>query len=145
MTTCVPLAVEEARGDLAMLHEQLRSIMEALTRAAVADICRLVEDGYALLRLEVSRKQKENEDLKEKLDELEMVLAQGGGARVREERRAIGGKEPRNVWYNWPRIVTCHRVRRDSVVTHTACLLMRTWAGYDAPVSSIGMERISRV
>ncbi|XP_023701140.1 uncharacterized protein [Paramormyrops kingsleyae] len=57
-------------------HEQLGSIMDKLAKAAMTEICRLVDDGYAVLRLEISQKQKENEDLKGKLKMLELVLAQ---------------------------------------------------------------------
>lgn len=57
-------------------HEQLGSIMDKLAKAAMTEICRLVDDGYTVLRLEISQKQKENEDLKGKLKMLELVLAQ---------------------------------------------------------------------
>ncbi|XP_074483514.1 uncharacterized protein LOC141763101 [Sebastes fasciatus] len=46
---------------------QLASIMEVLANAAVAEICQLVEDGFASLRLEVSRSQRENLELKSTL------------------------------------------------------------------------------
>ncbi|XP_037617418.1 zinc finger protein 629-like [Sebastes umbrosus] len=48
-------------------HTQLASIMEVLANAAVAEICQLVEDGFASLRLEVSRSQRENLELKSTL------------------------------------------------------------------------------
>ncbi|KAI1902038.1 hypothetical protein AGOR_G00040600 [Albula goreensis] len=51
--------------------------MEVLAKAAVAEICELVDDGYAVLHLEISRKQKENEALKKKLHMMEMRLARG--------------------------------------------------------------------
>ncbi|XP_048867625.1 zinc finger protein 260-like isoform X2 [Brienomyrus brachyistius] len=62
----------------ASLHSQLTSIMDVLTKAAVAEICKLVDDGYALLRLEMSRSQKENEALKRKLS-LRMMEADPAG------------------------------------------------------------------
>ncbi|KAG9355874.1 hypothetical protein JZ751_000717 [Albula glossodonta] len=46
---------------------ELVAIMEVLTKAAVAEICQLVDDGYAVLRLEISRSRRENEDLKRQL------------------------------------------------------------------------------
>ncbi|XP_010886767.3 zinc finger protein 480-like [Esox lucius] len=48
-------------------QSQLASIMEVLANAAVAEICQLVDDGYAVLRLEISRTQRENQALKSKL------------------------------------------------------------------------------
>ncbi|XP_068582229.1 zinc finger protein 91 [Cebidichthys violaceus] len=56
------------------LHCQLTSIMEALTSAAVSEICELVDEGYAVLRLEISRSHKENQDLRRKLELMETVV-----------------------------------------------------------------------
>lgn len=53
--------------------------MEALTRAAVTEICELVDGGYALLQMEISRKQRENEDLRKKLHLIESIVVRGGG------------------------------------------------------------------
>ncbi|KAL0966589.1 hypothetical protein UPYG_G00297150 [Umbra pygmaea] len=58
-------------------HSQLTSIMEVLVNAAVAEICELVDDGYAVLHLEISRSQKENELLRERLQIMEMRNAHG--------------------------------------------------------------------
>ncbi|KAM9463820.1 uncharacterized protein ACWYII_009355 [Salvelinus alpinus] len=58
-------------------HTQLSSIMDALTKAAVADICELVDDSYAVLQLEISRSHKENEALKRKLELIETIIARG--------------------------------------------------------------------
>ncbi|XP_028833855.1 zinc finger protein 235 [Denticeps clupeoides] len=60
-------------------HAQLAGIMETLTRAAVAEICELVDDGYAVLHLEISRHQKENEELRRKLQLIESIVARGAG------------------------------------------------------------------
>lgn len=59
------------------LHSQLTSIMEALTKAAVAEICELVDDSYAVLQLEISRSHKENEALRRKLELIETIIARG--------------------------------------------------------------------
>lgn len=71
-------------------HTQLATIMETLTRAAVAEICELVDDGYAVLHLEISRHQKENEELRRKLQLIESIVAARGfcdeSASVREAR-----------------------------------------------------------
>ncbi|KAI3352427.1 hypothetical protein L3Q82_005194 [Scortum barcoo] len=54
----------ETRVDL---HAQLASIMEVLANAAVAEICKLVDDGFASLRMEITRSQRENQVLKSRL------------------------------------------------------------------------------
>ncbi|XP_076837575.1 uncharacterized protein LOC143482882 [Brachyhypopomus gauderio] len=59
-------------------HTQLATIMETLTRAAVAEICELVDDGYAILHIEISRHQKENEELRRKLQLIESIVAARG-------------------------------------------------------------------
>ncbi|XP_046901803.1 zinc finger and SCAN domain-containing protein 22-like isoform X3 [Hypomesus transpacificus] len=48
-------------------HEQLASLMEVLANTAVAEICKLVDDGYAVLRLEISQSQREIDNLRRKL------------------------------------------------------------------------------
>ncbi|XP_010886776.2 zinc finger and SCAN domain-containing protein 22-like [Esox lucius] len=48
-------------------HAQLASIVEVLANTAVAEICKLVDDGYATLRLEISNSQKEIDNLRRKL------------------------------------------------------------------------------
>ncbi|KAJ8398029.1 hypothetical protein AAFF_G00431060 [Aldrovandia affinis] len=59
---------------------RLDSIMEALTNAAVAEINKLFDDSSAVLFLEISRSQKENQALKKKLQLIECDLrsARGG-------------------------------------------------------------------
>ncbi|XP_045907375.1 Krueppel-like factor 12 [Micropterus dolomieu] len=62
------------------LHEQLSVIMGALTKAAVAEICEVVDEGYAVLQMEITRSHKENEDLKKKLHLIESIVVRGSGA-----------------------------------------------------------------
>lgn len=57
-------------------HAQLASIMEVLANAAVAEICQLVDDGFASLRLEISRSQRENLALKSRLRRVEVRSAE---------------------------------------------------------------------
>lgn len=66
-------------------HSQLASIMEALTKAAVSEICELVEDSYAVLQLEISRSHTENQALRRKLELVETIIARG--------HRGSGGME----------------------------------------------------
>ncbi|XP_029971125.1 zinc finger and SCAN domain-containing protein 10-like [Salarias fasciatus] len=61
------------------LHEQLSIIMGALTRAAVLEICELVDEGYAALRRELSRSRQESDDLRKKLHLIESIVVRGGG------------------------------------------------------------------
>ncbi|XP_014050590.2 neurotrophin receptor-interacting factor homolog [Salmo salar] len=58
-----------------VFHTQIASIMEVLANAAVAEICKLVDDDYAVFRLEISQGQKENRGLRRKLQLLELKVA----------------------------------------------------------------------
>ncbi|KAJ8332589.1 hypothetical protein SKAU_G00423780 [Synaphobranchus kaupii] len=58
---------------------QMASIMEVLTKTAVAEITKLVDDGSAALRLEMCRSQRENEALKRKLLQIERELGAARG------------------------------------------------------------------
>ncbi|XP_052461123.1 zinc finger protein 16-like isoform X2 [Carassius gibelio] len=51
---------------------QIASVMEVLANAAVAEICKLVEDSYTELQLEISKTQKENNLLKNKIKMIEI-------------------------------------------------------------------------
>lgn len=64
-------------------HSQIASIMEVLANAAVAEICKVVDDGYAVVHLEVSRSQKENEFLRKKIKQLELQIARYRAERVK--------------------------------------------------------------
>lgn len=65
------------------LHEQLSVIMAALAKAAVVEICELVDEGFAVLQMEITRSHKENQDLKKKLHLIESIVIRG----------SCGGKE----------------------------------------------------
>ncbi|KAK6324838.1 hypothetical protein J4Q44_G00041800 [Coregonus suidteri] len=62
------------------------SIMEVLANAAVAEICKLVDDDYAVFRLEMSQSQKENRGLRRKLQLLELKVARERAERVLASR-----------------------------------------------------------
>ncbi|TDH16615.1 hypothetical protein EPR50_G00022110 [Perca flavescens] len=64
-------------------HSQIASIMEVLANAAVAEICKVVDDGYAVVHLEMSRSQKENEVLRRKIKLLELHIARYRAERVK--------------------------------------------------------------
>ncbi|XP_045579172.1 uncharacterized protein [Salmo salar] len=65
-------------------HAQIASIMEVLANAAVAEICKVVDDDYAVFRLEITQSQKENRTLRRKL--LEMKVARERAERTTRER-----------------------------------------------------------
>ncbi|KAJ8382415.1 hypothetical protein SKAU_G00031930 [Synaphobranchus kaupii] len=68
------------------LRSQLASIMDMLAKSAVAEICKLIDDGSAVWQLEMSRRRKENELLRRKLllmeRELELRTTRGCGQEV---------------------------------------------------------------
>eukprot|EP00063_Salmo_salar_P089867 XP_014064702.1 PREDICTED: zinc finger protein ZFAT-like isoform X5 [Salmo salar] len=66
-----------------IFHTQIASIMEVLANAAVADICKLVDDDYAVFRLEITQSQKENRALRRKL---EMKVTRERAERTMRER-----------------------------------------------------------
>ncbi|XP_058483355.1 zinc finger protein 90-like isoform X2 [Solea solea] len=66
----------------ASFHAQLASIMEVLANTAVAEICELVDSGYSLLQLEISRSRKENEVLRRKLRLMELRSARATALRA---------------------------------------------------------------
>lgn len=71
---------------------QLASIMEVLANAAVAEICKLVDDDYAVVSLQMSQCQRENKALKRKLHLLELKMARGNAERRLRESAANGGR-----------------------------------------------------
>uniref|UniRef100_A0A4W5RSK9 C2H2-type domain-containing protein n=1 Tax=Hucho hucho TaxID=62062 RepID=A0A4W5RSK9_9TELE len=58
-----------------VFHTQIASIMEVLANAAVAEICKLVDDDYAVFRLEITQSQKENRALRRRLQLQELKVA----------------------------------------------------------------------
>ncbi|KAG5842114.1 hypothetical protein ANANG_G00174230 [Anguilla anguilla] len=64
------------------IHTQLASIVDVLAKAAVAEICELVDNGYAILHLEISRSHKENKALKKKLQMMELRIARRSDDRI---------------------------------------------------------------
>ncbi|XP_064782374.1 uncharacterized protein LOC135506883 isoform X2 [Oncorhynchus masou masou] len=62
-------------ADSVVFHTQIASIMEVLANTAVAEVCKLVDDDYAVFRLEITQNQKENRALRRKLQLLELKVA----------------------------------------------------------------------
>eukprot|EP00063_Salmo_salar_P089882 XP_014064717.1 PREDICTED: uncharacterized protein LOC106610085 isoform X1 [Salmo salar] len=69
-----------------VFHTQIASIMEVLANAAVAEICKLVDDDYAVFRLEITQSQKENRALRRKLQLLDLKVARERAERTIRER-----------------------------------------------------------
>ncbi|XP_070293321.1 uncharacterized protein [Salvelinus sp. IW2-2015] len=69
-----------------VFHTQIASVMEVLANAAVAEICKLVDDDYAVFRLEITQSQKENRTLRRKLQLLELKVARERAERTMRER-----------------------------------------------------------
>lgn len=59
-------------ANILTFQTQIASVIEVLANAAVAEICRLVEDSYNELLLEISQSRKENSLLKKKLKIIEI-------------------------------------------------------------------------
>ncbi|KAM3624352.1 uncharacterized protein V6R79_022345 [Siganus canaliculatus] len=74
---------------------QLASIMEVLANAAVAEICKLVDDDYAVVSLQMSQCQRENKALKRKLHLLELKMARGNAERRLRESAMNNNNRPR--------------------------------------------------
>lgn len=81
-------------SDRLAFQTQLASIMEVLANAAVAEICKLVDDDYAVVRLQMSQCQRENKALKRKLHLLELKMARGNAER-RLRESAMNSSRPR--------------------------------------------------
>ncbi|XP_031683988.1 uncharacterized protein LOC109894047 isoform X2 [Oncorhynchus kisutch] len=73
-------------ADCMVFHTQIASVMEMLANAAVAEICKLVDDDYAVFRLEITQSQKENRGLRRKLQLLELKVARERAERTIRER-----------------------------------------------------------
>ncbi|KAM9530896.1 uncharacterized protein ACWYII_042390 isoform 3-T3 [Salvelinus alpinus] len=69
-----------------VFHTQIASIMEVLANAAVADICKLVDDDYAVFRLEISQSQNDNRAMRRKLQLLELKMARERAERTMRDR-----------------------------------------------------------
>lgn len=104
-------------------YAQLGSIMEELANAAVAEICKLVDDGYTVLRLEISRSQKENEELRTKLRLMEIQASlersKTPGALEEAAEAAPRGREPAHGHRGKIDAVGCQRIGKARI--HASC------------------------
>jgi hypothetical protein len=105
-----------------VFHTQIASIMEVLANAAVAEVCKLVDDDYAVFRLEITQSQKENRGLRKKLQLLELKVARERAERTNRvkildrygagmPRGTIGGAFASSCLHMLPRIGLRDRFR----------------------------------
>nr|XP_046182084.1 zinc finger protein 3-like [Oncorhynchus gorbuscha] len=71
-------------ADCMVFHTQIASIMEVLANAAVTEVCKLVDDDYAVFRLEITQSQKENRVLRRKLQLLELKVSRERAETIQE-------------------------------------------------------------
>ncbi|XP_030643675.1 uncharacterized protein LOC115823789 [Chanos chanos] len=71
---------------------QIASIMEVLANAAVAEICKVVDEGYAVVHLELSQSHKENEFLKRKMRLMELQIARLRAERMRFQDTTLNSR-----------------------------------------------------
>lgn len=71
---------------------QITAIMDVLSKAAIAEISKLVEDDHVVIRLEMCRRENEIQTLKKRLflTERDLRKAQLAAIRVIPERVSIG-------------------------------------------------------
>ncbi|XP_036809843.1 zinc finger protein 829 isoform X1 [Oncorhynchus mykiss] len=70
-------------GSVVEFQAQIASIMEVLANAAVAEICKIVDDGYAVVHLEISQSHKDNDFLRRKLKLMEFQIARFRAERIK--------------------------------------------------------------
>lgn len=75
-------------------HSQIASIMEVLANAAVAEICKVVDEGYAEVHLEMARSQKDNEFLRRKIKLLELQIARYRAERMKGADGSVSSRFP---------------------------------------------------
>ena len=83
--------------DTVVFHAQLASIIEVVATAAVAEICKLVDDGHAALRLEISHSQKEIDNLRKKLLLTKYQSSQQGTEKFGALRRTVHWRDTNRV------------------------------------------------
>ncbi|XP_045078713.1 uncharacterized protein LOC121558643 isoform X2 [Coregonus clupeaformis] len=76
-------------GSVVDFQGQIASIMEVLANAAVAEICKIVDDGYAVVHLEMSQSHKENEFLRRKMKLMELQVARFRAERTKSSEGSV--------------------------------------------------------
>ena len=94
-----------------VFHTQIASIMEVLANAAVAEICKLVDDDYAVFRLEITQSQKENRALRRKLQLQELKVSRERAERTIRERVLVSSDKILDRYRGMARGTFCRRPR----------------------------------
>uniref|UniRef100_A0A4W5Q1B4 C2H2-type domain-containing protein n=1 Tax=Hucho hucho TaxID=62062 RepID=A0A4W5Q1B4_9TELE len=76
-------------GSVVDFQAQIASIMEVLANAAVAEICKVVDDGYAVVHLKMSQSHKENEFLRRKMKLMELQIARFRAERTKSSEGSV--------------------------------------------------------
>ncbi|XP_064782743.1 uncharacterized protein LOC135507110 isoform X8 [Oncorhynchus masou masou] len=76
-------------GSVVEFQAQIASIMEVLANAAVAEICKVVDDGYAVVHLKMSQSHKENEFLRRKMKLMELQIARFRAERTKSSEGSV--------------------------------------------------------
>ncbi|XP_041727977.2 Krueppel-like factor luna isoform X2 [Coregonus clupeaformis] len=76
-------------GSVVDFQAHIASIMEVLANAAVAEICKVVDDGYAVVHLEMSQSHKENEFLRRKMKLMELQVARFRAERTKSSEGSV--------------------------------------------------------
>nr|XP_023646888.1 endothelial zinc finger protein induced by tumor necrosis factor alpha-like [Paramormyrops kingsleyae] len=123
----------------AAFQTQLAAIMDILAKAAVAEIGKLVDDSYAVLRLEVSRSQSENEALRRKLLLMESEL------RSRRGRSAESAEEEHcpldnSFGKNWS--ISLYRDDESTAAEDDGTLLQSVTLGYEVTDKEVGDQEL---
>ncbi|XP_045887684.1 zinc finger protein 569 isoform X2 [Micropterus dolomieu] len=73
-------------------HSQLSSIMETMARSTLSQVCKLVDEGSAELRLELSRLLVANSSLAEKINNLEceLTIVRSDAPKLSKSYRSVG-------------------------------------------------------
>ncbi|CAL8329194.1 unnamed protein product [Merluccius merluccius] len=100
---------------------QLASIMEVLANAAVAEICKLVDDDYAVVSLQMSQCQRENKALKRKLHLMELKMARGFAERRLRESAGGGGRARVHVGVSSDRFRSSSSSGKIETESHSRC------------------------
>nr|XP_046189060.1 zinc finger protein 219-like isoform X5 [Oncorhynchus gorbuscha] len=76
-------------GSVVEFQAQIASIMEVLANAAVAEICKVVDDGYAVVHLKMSQSHKENEFLRRKMKLMELQITRFRADRTKSSEGSV--------------------------------------------------------
>nr|XP_046189073.1 uncharacterized protein LOC124017868 isoform X3 [Oncorhynchus gorbuscha] len=76
-------------GSVVEFQAQIASIMEVLANAAVAEICKVVDDGYAVVHLKMSQSHKENEFLRRKMKLMELQITRFRAERTKSSEGSV--------------------------------------------------------